>query len=177
MMARIPGAFVATFALLLAQPAFAQSSGTLEGPRLDPEETLEIAADRLEVLENDRIAIFRGDVIASQKNFELTAEVLEIVYGEGQEDGDSNRIESLRATGQVVLTDGSNVLQSNRLLYDAVHDTLEAEDEVRLVQNGSTVLAQSLSVDFRTGRYQVAGTGPSRVRTIIEPEGSNGETE
>ena len=64
----------------LTAPVWAQSS-RLEGLKLSGDQPINIESDRLEVRENDKVAVFTGNVNATQGATLLKAGTLTVYYG------------------------------------------------------------------------------------------------
>ena len=158
-----------TAALLAAAPvsapsAFAQSP--FGGFRHDETQPIEIAADSLEVQEANRIAIFRGKVVAGQGTLRLTSDELEVSYGAGG--GGTGEINRLQAKGDVFIANGAETAAGAWADYDVARGEIKMGGGVTLTQGGNVVKGGSLTIDLNTGRGAVDGGG-GRVKSIFAP--------
>ena len=106
---------VAAFTSALAQLEPLSGSHNSQAP-------IEITADTLEVRNTENLAIFRGDVDAIQGDMLLKADMLIVHYRANKEPPDQQGIdvdnEKIWLTGQVVLTQGDNIIQGEQLELD-----------------------------------------------------------
>lgn len=159
---RIAGALIA--ASVLAAPALAQSP--FGGFRHDETQPIEIAADSLEVQEANGIAIFRGAVVAGQGTLRLTAEELEVTYGQGG--GGTGEINRLQAKGDVFIANGAETAAGDWADYDVAKGTIRMGGAVTLTQGGNVIKGAALTIDLNSGQGKVDGNG-GRVKSTFAP--------
>lgn len=159
-------AAAALLAALAPTLAAAQSSGPFGGFRHDRTLPIEIAADSLEVREGEKIAIFRGAVVAGQGTLRLTAEELEVNYGPGG--GGTGQIQRIQARGSVFLANGAETAAGDQANYDVAAGRITMTGEVTLTQGGNVVKGASLSIDLDSGQGRVEGGG-GRVMSVFTP--------
>lgn len=160
---RLISALVAT-AVLIATPLAADSP--FGGFRHDETQPIEIAADSLEVREAEGIAIFTGKVVAGQGTMRLTADELEVTYGQGG--GGTGEINRLQAKGEVFIANGAETAAGDWADYDVSAGRIEMGGAVTLTQGGNVVKGASLTIDLNTGRGAVDGGG-GRVKSVFAP--------
>ena len=143
---------------------------------------IEITADRLEVLRNEQIATFTGNVDAVQGDMVLSADLLRVFYGDGAAGAagpaGANSIRRIEAEGNVFLSSPRETAQGDAGVYDVASNQLIMEGEVVLTQDDDVIRGQRLEVDLASGRSQVfaavpsteGGTTPQRVRALFTPE-------
>lgn len=151
-------------ALLSVGPAAAQSP--FGGFRHDETQPIEIAADSLEVQEAQGIAIFRGKVVAGQGTLRLTADELEVTYGQGG--GGTGEINRLQAKGEVFIANGAETAAGDWADYDVARGLIEMGGAVTLTQGGNVVKGGALTIDLTTGQGKVDGAG-GRVQSVFAP--------
>ncbi len=157
----------AAMALILAAAgAAAQSSGPFGGFRHDRTLPIEIAADSLEVREGEKIAIFRGGVVAGQGTLRLTADELEVNYGESG--GETGQIRRIEARGSVFLANGAETAAGDYAEYDVAAGRIAMSGGVTLTQGGNAVKGATLAIDLNTGQGKVEGGG-GRVQSVFTP--------
>ncbi len=151
-------------ALLIATPASAESP--FGGFRHDETQPIDIAADSLEVQEAKGMAIFRGQVVAGQGTMRLTADELEVTYGQGG--GGTGEINRLQAKGDVFIANGAETASGDWADYDVSKGLIRMGDKVTLTQGGNVVKGGSLTIDLNTGQGKVEGGG-GRVQSTFAP--------
>ncbi len=167
---------LAALALFGAAPAAGQSGlGALGGFRQNPNLPIEIAADSLEVRQSEQRAVFAGGVDARQGELRLQAQRVEVVYaGDGgagapsTSSGAQGAIRSLRAEGDVFITNGAETAQGNWAEYDVAGGVALMGDDVILTQGESVIRGPRLRIDLNSGQARLEG---GRVQTLFRPEG------
>ena len=103
-------ALILSLAMAGAAPA---QEVAFSGLRADPTQPVTVDADNLTVNQADGSAVFTGKVVVVQGDMKLSADRVQVEYGQ-----DRKAIESLHATGNVVLasaTDAANAGQARPL--------------------------------------------------------------
>lgn len=143
---------------------------------------IEITADSLEVLRNEQIATFTGNVDAIQGDMVLSADLLRVYYGDGAAGAvgpaGANSIRRIEAEGNVFLSSPRETAQGDAGVYDVASNQVTMEGGVVLTRDDNVVRGQRLEVDLASGRSQVfaavpsteGGTAPQRVRALFTPE-------
>lgn len=180
---RIPPArLVACVALaLLCAPITPAAAQMLQHDSSLP---IEITADTLEVVQDQQVATFSGNVDAVQGELVLSADQLRVHYrGGGQEEpavpGDSGTIRRIEAVGNVFLTSPMETAQGEVGVYDVVGNLVTLEGSVVLTREDNVIRGARLELDLATGRSRVlaavpsteGGEPPERVRAIFTPAG------
>ena len=154
----------AAIAALIAAPALAQSP--FGGFKHDETQPIEIAANSLEVQEENRIAIFTGEVVAGQGTLRLTADELEVAYGDGG--GGTGQIRNIKARGDVFIANGAETAKGDTAEYDVEAGQIAMSGNVTLTQGGNVVKGASLTINLNTGQGKVDGGG-GRVKSVFQP--------
>ncbi len=152
-------ALVLTLAGAVGLPA--QNAITFGTLKADPNAPVEVTADTLAVNQADGSATFTGNVVIVQGAMRLGANEVRVEYAPG----DKSKIQSLIATGNVVLTSGPDTAGADQAAYAVSSGRVEMTGNVLLTQAGSTIAGQSLSVDLKSGTGEMSG----RVRTVLDP--------
>ncbi len=166
-------------ALTLAAPggAYAQAQASQHDRSLP----IEITADRLEVVQPDRVATFTGNVDAVQGDMVLSADRLRVYYnGSGQGAAPAavgGSIRRIEAEGNVFLSSPSQTAQGKTGVYDVASDQLTLEGSVVLTQGDDVIRGDRLEVDLASGHSRVfaalpssaGGAAPQRVRALFVP--------
>lgn len=122
---------------------------------------VEVVSEVLNVNENDRTAIFTGNVVVGQGEMRLWAPRVEVIYKP-----DQSGIESLHATGGVTLVSGEDAAEGEEADYHIDSGMIEMEGNVLLVQGPQTLTSDKMLVDMRAGTAQMTG----RVKTVLQPQ-------
>ena len=172
-------AAAAAVAWVLGGPATAQFEE-------DSNEPIEITADTLEWMENDRIAIARGDADAVQGRYRLYADELTAYLSEpdsdpdaGEESGRAGKIRRIDADGNVRFVTPEEVVTGAVGTYDVERRLVHLEGGVVMTQGENIVRGDRLDMDLDTGVSTVSAVESSesggRVSALFVPEDDDGE--
>lgn len=170
---------VACAALWMSAPgAQAASSSPLEGFATNPNEPVEIEADKLEVDDKNQMATFIGNVVAVQGMTRLRSDRLKATYAPGK-NGERTQVREIIATGRVhVLSKDDQSADGDWARYDVVGRTIVMGDKVVLRQGQNIIRGTKLTIDLNTGRSRVSGgsggettsdAGNGRVKALFLP--------
>ncbi|WGF89806.1 lipopolysaccharide transport periplasmic protein LptA [Marinivivus vitaminiproducens] len=139
----------------------------------DSNQPIEITSDRLEVLQNDRVARFSGQVNVVQGDLVLRSDDLKVFYAQGTGGGDP-RIERIEAVGNVVLSSPEETAQGRTGTYELASDMVVLDGDVVLTRGENVIRGDRLEYDLKAGRAEVIATkpaegGPGRVRAVFSP--------
>jgi lipopolysaccharide export system protein LptA len=148
--------------------------------RHDSSLPIEITADSLEVLRDQRVATFTGNVDAVQGDLVLTADRLRIHYSgddAGAAAGTGGSIRRIEAFGKVFITSPRETAQGEVGVYDVADETITLEGDVVLTRERNVIEGERLELDLATGRSRMlagvpsdeGGQPPERVRAIFVP--------
>ena len=137
---------------LLAAPASAQNV-TFGGMKADVSAPVEVASDNLTVNQTDGSALFEGNVVIGQGDMRLSADQVTVQYAEGGQ----NRIPSLTATGNVTLVSGEDAAEAQKAVYDVEGGNVVLTGDVLLSQGQNVLSGDTVTVDLATGAAQVNG--------------------
>jgi lipopolysaccharide export system protein LptA len=179
-----PRAGAALLAAGIALSGAAAGGARAQSLQHDSSLPIEITADALEVLRNEQIATFTGNVDAIQGDMVLSADLLRVFYGDnGAADASgpagANSIRRIEAEGNVFLSSPRETAQGDAGVYDVASNQLTMEGAVVLTRDDNVIRGQRLEVDLVSGRSQVfaavpsteGGSAPQRVRALFTPEG------
>jgi lipopolysaccharide export system protein LptA len=141
---------------------------------------IEITADSLEVVQDNQIATFLGNVDAVQGDLVLTSDQLRVHYRASEDGsaGTSGSIRRIEATGNVFLSSPKETAQGEFGVYDVDGALLTLEGSVVLTRAENVVRGERLEIDLATGRSQVfaavpstaGGTPSQRVKAVFVPQ-------
>lgn len=169
--------------LCLAGPALAQTTeGRMSGLQISGDEPIQIESDRLEVRENENMAIFSGNVSVVQGPTLMRAGTMTVYYardaqgsGGSPATGAAAGIDRLEIEGKVYVKSDNQVATGDRASVDMTNEVLVMSgSEVVLSEGENVIVGCKLTVQMGTGRAQLegcAGAGGSggRVRMLLQP--------
>ncbi|MEE2694191.1 MAG: LptA/OstA family protein [Pseudomonadota bacterium] len=143
---------------------------------------IEIVADSMEWLNEERIAIARGNADAVQGRYTLSAHILTAHMANepnGEEESNS-QISLIEAEGNVLLITPNEKARGSVGIYDVRNKTAILTGNVVLTQGENVLHGERLIMDLNTGHSRLDGaTGPTeltedgRVKAIFNPENVN----
>lgn len=153
----------------LASPAGYAQSGTTEVKVNDGNVSVE--ADRLDIDENARQAVFSGAVHVVQDDFDLRSDKMVVEYGAGG----PQDLTTMTATQGVVINMDGAIATGERAVYNARKDILIVSGNATYKNGGSTLTGSTLTINFDTGTTNMVGGSPNngsggRVTGIFAPK-------
>lgn len=151
-----------------ATPAPAQSNL----PRGDADKPIEIDADTLEVQQDQNLAVFSGNVQATQGRIKLRADQIKVWYrSDGKESastGATGSITRIDAVGKVFVSSPEETAQGDIGVYDVPAKVITLTGKVVLTRGDNVIRGQRLVLNMATGHSQIEGGG-GRVRGLFVP--------
>jgi lipopolysaccharide export system protein LptA len=193
---------VAALALsAVAGPGFAQQGESrMTSLNLSNDEPIQIESDKLEVRDNDRMAIFTGNVSVVQGQTLMKAGKMTVYYvgqqmarGANNSEGEqpaaqpastggagrgSADIERIEVDGKVYVKSESQVATGDRANFDMKSEVLTLSGkEVVLTEGENVIVGCKLTVQMRSGQAQLDGCGGTesggRVKMLLQPGSQN----
>ncbi len=130
--------------LFFATSAFAQFEADSNLP-------IEITSDTMEWLNEERIAIARGNADAVQGRYKLHADVLTAYLSRGDADT-ADKIKLITADGNVRLTTPEESARGETGQYDIEKGVVELTGSVVLTQGNNVLRGDKLVMDLNSGR-------------------------
>ena len=162
-----------------SSPALGQDGGgRLTGLKLSGDEPIQIESDKLEVRENESIAVFTGNVSVVQGKTLLKSGKMTVHYTQGEggsTTSGSSDIERLEVEGKVYVKSETQEATGDRGTYDMATEILTLTGErVVLTEGPNVVVGCKLVVHTRTGLANLEGckdqAGASRVKMLLQPQ-------
>lgn len=145
------------------------------GQALDHDSSLpiEITADSLEVVQEEQIATFAGDVDAVQGDLVLSADTLRVYYeGEGGNvgvaTGTASAIRKIEAVGDVIIASPEETARGDFGNYDVLGKLITIEGAVVLTRDDNVIRGQRLELDLVSGKSRMVGTDDTAVSSDTE---------
>lgn len=149
------------------------SASAQQIPGRDADAPIEIEADKLEVRQEQQLAIFSGNVVAVQGGMTLKTDEMQVTYRqEGESAGASvgGAISKLEAIGNVVITTAKEKATGKRGVYNVDPGIIDLEGGVVLSNKDGQLKGQKLRMNLRTGVSVIDGGVQSRVKGIFIPQ-------
>jgi lipopolysaccharide export system protein LptA len=166
-------------AVLIAAPLAAQQAPRPGAPNtpqgLAGSGPISIDADRLEVRDRDKTAVFSGNVVAKRGDALVRATAMTVFYdgdatpgaqrapaapGQGQQN-----IRRIEMAGRVFFQQRDQQATGDSAVYERANETLTLRGNVVLTQGENVINGTTLRVNLRTNQAVVEG----RVRSILVP--------
>lgn len=169
--------------LCLAPHAQAQAvSDAFSNLSVESDTPVKIEADQLEVDDNDKFAMFSGNVVVKQGTTTMRTSRLKVFYqGEGTAvEGDaSQRVSRLEATGDVVVTADGQTATGDWAIFEMATQEVRLGGKVVLSQGKNVLRGTDLIVNLETGQSKLVSAEPAtggggRVQGLFIP-GSIGQ--
>ncbi|WP_134725195.1 lipopolysaccharide transport periplasmic protein LptA [Paracoccus luteus] len=139
-------------ALALASPLAAQTVA-FGGSRADTSAPVEMTADTLTVDQSGGQAVFTGNVLIGQGEMRLSADKVTVTYAAGGQ----QKIQSLTATGGVTLVNGPDAAEAAEAVYDVATGNVTLTGDVVMTQGRNVLSGERMLVNLADGTAQVQG--------------------
>lgn len=149
-------------------------AGTAVGQSLkhDTELPIEISADALEIRQDQKMAVFRGNVDAQQGQIKLSADEIRVWYDD-REKGDDGEVRGsisrIVADGNVLITTPRETAKGGHGEYDVPKKLITLTGNVVLTRGGNVITGERLVLDLAEGRSEITGGGKKRVKGVFSP--------
>jgi lipopolysaccharide export system protein LptA len=148
------GGFV-SMPLVLPHAVHAQSAAAAD----EKKQPVDIEASEMEIIDSDKKAIFRGNVIAKRPKDTIVADTMIVTYvEEKQSDGTVKTVvDVLDCTGNVKITTTGQVVTGDKALFHVRQDRLDVTGNVLVVQGKTKIRGPHLIADLKTKRTKMTG--------------------
>ncbi|MCD6580326.1 MAG: lipopolysaccharide transport periplasmic protein LptA [Desulfuromusa sp.] len=134
-------------------------------PELDRNQPIEITAQQLEVLQQQRQSIFTGDVVAKQGEMTLYAEKLIVFLQQ-----DQDQIERLEAIGGVRVLQLDRIATAEKAVFYQVEERLVLSGNAEVTQGQNEISGDEITLYLKENRSLVQSSENGRVKAVIIPE-------
>nr|WP_258045640.1 LptA/OstA family protein [Mesorhizobium sp. NBSH29] len=162
-------------------PVLAQDAqGRLAGLKLSGDQPIQIEADKLEIRENDSVAIYSGNVNVVQGPTQLKAGTMKVYYAKKDPNAPATAaasggasIDRLEVSGKVYVKSEGRVATGDKGTFDMKSEILVLSGKQVVLTEGPNVLTGcTLTVNMKSGLAEVGGCG-GRVKTLLTPGSQN----
>lgn len=159
-------AVAAAFSILAWQSAHAQDAAAAPPAGAG---AVDIEASEMEILEADKRAIFRGDVIAKRENETVRGDQMVVTYVDvKQADGSmKSEVDILDVTGNPVIVTPTQTITGEVAKFYVRKDELIVTGNVKVVQGKTVIRGPKLNVDLKTKHTVMSG---GRVKGSFVPK-------
>jgi lipopolysaccharide export system protein LptA len=129
---------------------------------------IQIEADELEIRDEEKVAVYAGNVRVRQGDTVLEAPALRIFYaGEATTAGvPGSQVSRIEAGPGVLVRTGERTASGDRAVLDMAHDLITMTGNVVLTEGPNVVRGERLVVNIATKQGRIDG---GRVQTLITP--------
>ncbi len=155
----------------LTVPAAAQSTDIFKGFSSKSNGPIKVDAETLEIVEqgDERISTFAGGVTVIRGNTTMKAATIKL---HSDKDGkDPNGFTLMEATGTVYVNSGNQTVTGTRAVVDNKAQTITLVGNVILSQGKNVIRGERLVIDMATGRARVEQTPGKRIQGVFSPDG------
>jgi outer membrane protein assembly factor BamD len=140
------------------------SPETMETKFVDKNQPIDITSDQVEALWKENLIIFRGNVIARQKDIVIYADSLEAVTSE-----DGKGIERVTAGGNVKIQQGLRVARCEKAIFYNLEQKVVLTGDPKVSEGKNIVSGDEIIFDIDKNRVEVKGGPSGRGKAKIEP--------
>ena len=141
-----------TISMLVALPVAAQMVA-FGGIKADTSAPVELSADNLTVNQTTGQAEFTGNVLIGQGQMKLSADKVVVQYVQG----DTQTIDNLDATGNVTLVNGPDAAEAQQAIYEVASGNITLIGDVLLTQGQNVMSGERMVVNLEDGTAQMNG--------------------
>jgi lipopolysaccharide export system protein LptA len=131
---------------------------------VDKSQPIDITSDKVEAYWKQNLVIFKGNVIARQKDMVIYADSLEVVT---QEDGKG--IERVIAGGNVKIQQGLRVANCQKAVFYNLEQKLVLTGDPKVTEGDNVVLGDEIIFHIDKNRVEVKGGPSGRGKVKVQP--------
>jgi lipopolysaccharide export system protein LptA len=133
---------------------------------IDKSQPIDITSDIVEALWKENLIIFKGNVVARQKDIVIYADSLEAVIIE-----DGKGIDRATAGGNVKIQQGVRVANCQKAIFYNRDQKMVLTGDARVVDGDNTVSGDEIIFDIEKNRVEVKGGQSGRGKAKVHPGG------
>ncbi|NPA48746.1 MAG: lipopolysaccharide transport periplasmic protein LptA [Thermodesulfobacteria bacterium] len=123
-----------------------------------------IKSDRMEVLQNQKIVVFSGNVVAKKANLTIYADRLLVYYD--AKDG-KREVKKLVAIGHVKIHKDDWIARAGKAVYFKPQEKIVLEDDPQVWQGDNTVKGARIILYLNEDRYVVESKPNKKAEAVI----------
>ena len=165
--------------LFLISPLPPSADSEEKKPKETNESPIVINADSLEMDDQQKIVIFKGNVDAKGQDFVINCEKLVLHYKDQPTDKASKtgqfNIEKIVATGKVIITrPAGGLATAEKALYYRGDEKVVLTGKPRVKQGDDFVQGSKITLYLKENRSVVEGSKTDKVRAVYSPRSEKG---
>lgn len=137
---------------------------TKESKLVDKSQPIDITSDKVEAYWKENLIIFRGNVVARQKDMVIYADSIEAVTIE-----DGKGIERVTAGGNVKIQQGLRVANCEKAIFYNLDQKMVLTGDPKVSEGENIVSGDEIVVDIDKNRVEVRGGSSGRGKAKIQP--------
>ena len=145
----------------------APGEGKGEGKK-DTGQPIDITSDRVETFSKERLILFKGNVVARQKDMVIYADTVEARLLE-----DGKGIETVVADGNVKIQQGVRVASGQKAVFHNLDQKVVLTGAPKVWEGENMVSGEEIIFDLGQNRVQVKGGSQERGKVKIHPRGES----
>ena len=139
---------------------------TKEAKLVDKSQPIDITSDKVEAFWKDNLIVFKGNVVARQKDMVIYADSLEALIVE-----DGKGIERVTAGGNVKIQQGLRVANCQKAVFYNLDQKVILTGDPKVTEGENIVSGDEIIFDIDKDRVEVKGGASGRGKARIQPGG------
>jgi len=135
-----------------------------EAKLVDKSQPIDITSDKVEAYWKENLIVFRGNVVARQKDIVIYADSIEAVTIE-----DGKGIERVTAGGNVKIQQGLRVANCEKAIFYNLDQKVVLTGDPKISEGENIVSGDEIIVDIEKNRVEVKGGSGGRGKAKIQP--------
>ena len=123
---------------------------------------IKVISDELEIIRDENISIFSGNVYVIENNLEIWSEKLIMTSTK-----DENEVKEINAHGNVKIVREELSINGDKARYDPIEGKLFVFGKVEVLQNQSIILCDKIIVDLENSSSIMSSESNKRVEALI----------
>lgn len=131
---------------------------------IDQNQPITITSNNMEAVKKESLVIFRGNVIAEQKEYILYSKELYVYYV------DSKEIREIVAIGDVKIVQTNKIATGEKAVYTRETRTLVLTGNPQVEQDCDIVKGEKITIFLDEDKSLVEGGSDNRVKAVVSPK-------
>jgi outer membrane protein assembly factor BamD len=131
---------------------------------VDKSQPIDITSDKVETRSKENLVIFKGNVIARQKDMVIYADSIEVVTNK-----DGKGIERVIAEGNVKIQQGLRVADCQKAVFHNLDQKMFLTGDPKVSEGDNIVLGDEIILDIDKNRVEVKGGPSGRGKVKVQP--------
>ena len=131
---------------------------------VDSSQPITITSNTMEARKKENVVIFKGDVVAQQKEYTLYSKELSVYYADGKE------IKEMVATGSVKIVQLNKVATGEKAVYNRETRLVVLTGNPQVEQDCDVVKGDKITIFLDEDKSLVEGGDTNRVKAVVYPK-------